>query len=771
MLRIQYPKTTSFIILVLAIYWSFSSLMPSASYYDSSDPKKYSLDKALVHLKQIAKEPHYVGTKAHAEVRDYVVSQLQALGLEVHVEKQIGINEKWRSATNTQNIYARIKGTGQGKALLLLSHYDSTPHSSRGASDNGVGVATILEGVRVYLAQGNQPKNDIIILINDAEEIGLNGADAFVRSHPWAKDVGLVINFEARGSGGPSYMLMETNGGNQKMIQEYAKANPKFTVGNSLMYSIYKMLPNDTDLTVFREQGDIEGFNFAFIGDYFDYHSYQDSYENVDRNTMAHQATYLMPLLNYFSQTDLKTIKSNKDYVFFNYPIVKLLYYPFSWVLPMWIAVFFGFIVLIFVGMHRQVISNKEIAQSFKPFLISLFSSALLTFLGWKLLLVIYSNYNEISHGFTYNGYLYQLFFLLITLIVILKSYSKFSLKMSKASLLVAPITFWLLLNGFMALKLQGGGFFIIPVVLSLGAFAILIYSKRNIEHNLFWLALLAVPSILIFPPIIKMLPVGLGLKILFVSSVLIVFLLSLFSPIFMSFKSRKRLQKMFSLAAVVVFFMAHFKAPFNEDRKRPNSVNFLYDKDLNKSFWFTYDKTLDSYTKQVLNPESPKGNLGIVLSNKHKDAVQRYAETPDKQVVPATLLKVKDTVIGELRNITYHIIQQRRLNEIAFVSTTALNLKTLEVQGVTFDKKVAGNAVELKEHERLLTYFFTNADEQLEISFSFNKNENPVIELFEVSHDLLLDRKFGLRDRNLGMMPKPFVVNDAVIVRRKLKL
>jgi hypothetical protein len=27
-----------------------------------------------------------------------------------------------------------------------------------------------------------------------------------------AKEVGLVLNFEARGTSGPSYMLMETNG-------------------------------------------------------------------------------------------------------------------------------------------------------------------------------------------------------------------------------------------------------------------------------------------------------------------------------------------------------------------------------------------------------------------------------------------------------------------------------------------------------------------------------------------------------------------------------
>jgi putative aminopeptidase FrvX len=53
-------------------------------------------------------------------------------------------------------------------------------------------------------------KNDIIILFSDAEELGLNGA-ALLQPN-WAKEVGLVLNFEARGTSGPSYMLMETNG-------------------------------------------------------------------------------------------------------------------------------------------------------------------------------------------------------------------------------------------------------------------------------------------------------------------------------------------------------------------------------------------------------------------------------------------------------------------------------------------------------------------------------------------------------------------------------
>ena len=135
---------------------------------------------------------------------------MEALGLETSIQEGYTAGD-WGNLSKAINILARIKGTEDGKALLLLSHYDSSPHSSLGASDAGSGVATILEGIRAFLSEKKQPKNDIIILITDAEELGLNGADLFVNKHPWAKEVGLALNFEARGSGGPSYMLIETN--------------------------------------------------------------------------------------------------------------------------------------------------------------------------------------------------------------------------------------------------------------------------------------------------------------------------------------------------------------------------------------------------------------------------------------------------------------------------------------------------------------------------------------------------------------------------------
>jgi hypothetical protein len=60
------------------------------------------------------------------------------------------------------------------------------------------------------------------------------------------------------------------------------------------------MLPNDTDLTVFRDKKNIQGYNFAFIDDHYNYHTAQDDIKNLNTNTLVHQGCYLIPLLNVF---------------------------------------------------------------------------------------------------------------------------------------------------------------------------------------------------------------------------------------------------------------------------------------------------------------------------------------------------------------------------------------------------------------------------------------------------------------------------------------
>ena len=761
----KFSTIVSVLIILGVIYWSFADLKPSINTSKSNAANVFSLENALNHLKKITKEPHYVGSNEHKNVQNYIVSELQKMGFETEIQTQTAINKKWFAATTAENIIAKLKGTGSEKALLLLTHYDSNPHSSLGASDAGSGVVTILEGLRAFLAKNETPKNDLIILISDAEELGLLGAQAFVDKHPWTKDIGLVLNFEARGSGGPSYMLMETNGKNSKLLSEFLAAKPNFPAANSLIYSIYKKLPNDTDLTIFREDANINGFNFAFIGDHFDYHTAQDSYERLDKESLLHQADYFTSSLNYFSNSDLTNLTSEEDFVFVNFPIIKLATYPFSWVLPMIILCTVLFLILLFFGFSLNKIDIKGALKGFIPFVVSLILCGGISYGLWEILLIIHPHYNDMLHGFTYNGYQYIIAFVFLNLWFLFTIYKRTSKEEKPTNLLVAPLCFWLLLNFIISSSLKGAGFFIIPVISALLILAIAIFLnlKDSVKRVLF--TLLSIPTIYIFAPMVKMFPVGLGLKILFVSGLFIVLV---FGLMILSFHQKKSFwtQKWTGFLALLFFGIATYNSGFSVDNKKPNSLVYIENYDAKTAYFGTYNSTLDPYTKQVFKGEFTEGGIENAETKSKYNTRFKYAKKTTYKAISSSEIRTElDTIIGKKRFLELTITPKRKINKLEFLTKSKLTLYQFKVNDVLVNQ---GKKHSLKSGT-FLVYHLGNNDKEVTLSFSVNVGQILDLTLNEISYDLLTNKNFHLKPRTEDMMPMPFVTNDAIIISKQL--
>lgn len=763
----MFKKTIALTLIFLAIYWSFNALLPNRISSLDADNSEFSSERALVHLAAISQKPHYVGTEEHVKVREYIVNQLKELGLEPEIQEGYSIS-RWGNLTKPKNIIAKVKGRENGKALLLLSHYDSQPHTSFGASDAGSGVATILEGVRAFLNEGNTPKNDIIILITDAEELGLNGADLFVKNHPWVKDVGLVLNFEARGSGGPSYVLVETNQGNSNLIQAFTDANPEYPVANSLAYSIYKMLPNDTDLTVFRRDGNINGFNFAFIDDHFDYHTALDTYDRLDRNSLEHQGAYLMPLLKYFSEANLNNLNSETDSIYFNTPIFKLSAYPFGWILPMLALAVILFIALIVYAQRKNKLQTKEIIKGFAAFLSALLISGLVTYLGWPLIKFLYPEYNDMLHGFTYNGHTYIWMFLWLTLAVTFYTYHKVYKDINAVSLMIAPIFFWLLICVITAFKLKGASFFIVPVFFALLSLFILI---RQDKPKMALMALLGFPLLMIMSPFVKMFPVGLGLKMLWVSSVLVVLIFSLLIPVFSFFRHKNRWGFLFLFFALICFISAHFNSDFKMAKPKPNSLVYVLDQDKKEAIWATYDVVLDHWTRNFLGDDPDIASNDDTFGSKYKSNYTFTKSAPIKSISLPNIEIYDDTIIGKNRHFKINIRSQRKANRLEIFSDDTNKFKSFTINGVDAYRDQDDEFVFTKRYNNRLFSYYVVDNEPLDMFISVPKDQKTNLQLYEASHDLLQNDKFTIPERSRNMMPKPFVLNDAIIVKKTITI
>ena len=761
----SYSSLLSVLFILGVLGFIFFTMMPHWTSDDDVPLSEFSTKRALEQVKSIAKEPHFVGSANHDVVANYLIKELQHLGLETSIQEGFSFTEKG-TLTKNKNILARIKGTNSNKALLLLSHYDSAPHSySKGASDAGSGVATILESVRAFVYNKKQHKNDIIILFSDAEELGLNGAALFVTQHHWAKEVGLVLNFEARGSSGPSYMLMETNAGNARLVKEFATANPKYPVSNSLMYSIYKMLPNDTDLTIFRKNGNIQGYNFAFIDDHYNYHTAQDDANHLDKNSLAHQGEYLMPLLDYFSNADLNSTQAVEDDVYFTIPF-SFISYPFSWILPMVIIAIILLLILLFIGIGKRIIIIKEIGKGFIPLIGSLVVSGLITFLGWKLLLMVYPQYNDLLNGFTYNGHDYIAAFTLLTLSICFAFYQRFSAKKVTINHFVAPLLLWILLNLAIVFYLKGAGFLIIPVfagLLMLTSFVLTQKSKWIL--NLF----LSIPALFLIAPFVQMLPIGLGLKMLVGSAVLTALMFGIMLPVFGSFMRKGMSSLILFVLAIGFFAKAHYYSGYELGKAKSNSLVYILDADKNKAFWATYDSNLDQWTKTYLgeNPKNANEINTLPLPSKYKTGYSFMAVAPRIEIAKPTVEFLKDSVVNANRYLKIRITPNRKVNRYDVFANEDLVIQNFKANGVSlFGQK--GTKYERKG-KHLLSYYVVD-QLPLEIEFSVNAASVLDLDLMESSFDLMNNPLFQMAKRADWMMPTPFVLNDAVIIKEKIK-
>jgi len=213
------------------------------------------------------------------------------------------------------NILVKIDSPTSDKGVMFMAHYDSELDTP-GAADAMVGVCAILETMRKYTNSDNL-ESDLYFLLTDGEEVALLGANAFLEANPELKDrIDLVVNFEARGNRG-GLLLFETSPDAYSLMRAVRKSGTK-PIGMSWLVAIYKMMPNDTDLTLFLNEG-YNGVNFAVVGGVEHYHMPTDSYENLDRNSAWQYLHTSLSLADYAANNPTDTFNQpSRDVVFFN---------------------------------------------------------------------------------------------------------------------------------------------------------------------------------------------------------------------------------------------------------------------------------------------------------------------------------------------------------------------------------------------------------------------------------------------------------------------
>ncbi len=665
----------TFLLVAFTTFFALYQVQPPAAVPASAPPTEFSSGRAMEHLKLIAQKPHPTGSPENAKVRDYILKQFRAMGLESQVQTAtvVRVDPKWRPpspAATVNNVVAKLKGTRNTKAVMLVAHYDSVP-TGPGASDDGAGVAAVLETARALKA-GVPLGNDLIFLITDGEELGLLGAKAFVDEHPWAKDAAVALNFEARGACGPSLMF-ETSPGNRWLIREFAKAAPD-PVTSSLMGDIYKRLPNDTDFTILRRAG-LAGLNFAYVGCWPRYHTRGDSVENIDERSLQQQGSYALALAHHFGNLSLPhTVESDAVYFsLFGYT----LFYSRAWVMPLTAMAILLFVGVVGLGLRRKRLAWRGMIFGFLAWLACAASAAVVSKLAWQALVTTHL-VSLLPYGMAYGSEMCAIGFVVLTVAITSALYVKFRKRTRVENLMAGALAWWAILVVLTGCYVPGGSYlFVWPLLASLIPLGPAFASKDRVSPNVLLLTLLlpAVSGIMLLTSLIYLFMMALSTTALAILTVITTLLLGLLTPDLdlMTAQSKWLLPGGAAVVGLGIIIAGIFASRFDANHPQADSVFYAFNADTGKAVWATTDRAPDKWTSQFLSGHIENSTLTEFIPVK---VPVLDSPAPAPPLAAPGITTMDDLTIGDARILRLWVTSQRQAR-IAWVQVQ--NTRVLE--------------------------------------------------------------------------------------------
>ncbi|ARC86168.1 M42 glutamyl aminopeptidase family protein [Clostridium argentinense CDC 2741] len=304
-----------------------------------SDTDYPAYKRMLDNLKDMTVVPHPSGSKELESVRAHILAQIREMGLESIVETEVYTIEDIKSGLGAEpgeeneiedhirneahfnkndelilkNILVKLNAPNTDRGVLMMAHYD-TEKGTPGAGDDMISVCALLEAMREQSKNTNL-KNDIYFLFCDGEELGAFGSKAFVKSHPELKEsIDLVINVDGRGNRG-GVLMFESSAYNYDLMRYFKSANSR-PLAFSFTSSLYRKMPNTTDMTSFLDAG-YSGLNFTVAEGVESYGAMSDNYESFNPRTAYNYLKTVQEMADYSAKEQFQSNSSKQDGVYF----------------------------------------------------------------------------------------------------------------------------------------------------------------------------------------------------------------------------------------------------------------------------------------------------------------------------------------------------------------------------------------------------------------------------------------------------------------------
>ena len=741
-----------FLMILGAVLCAYFTQRPPGPKPASAPANEFSAERALKHIREVATVTHPAGSFANDRVREYIMAQLKAM--DVPMEEQTAVNTNGGIGVY-HNVLARIPGTANTKAFALAAHYDSVPYGP-GATDDCGGVGAMLELARILKA-GPPLRNDIIMCFTDAEEFTGGGANAFCE-HPWVKngDVGVVLNFEARGTSGPSYMF-ETSPENGWLIAEMAKSgiNARAT---SIMYDVFKKSPFGSDFGSFKRHG-MKGFNIAFVGDFCGYHTRDDNPDLISRASLQHHGEYALGFAKHFGNMPLAVKATAPDATYFNTIGGHLVHYPQALGRPLAVFATLLLACILALGLARRHLTVGGLLIGAGAFALCALCVAVVVGGLTVLVFKVHGRY------LLYNNGLYAVGMAFAALCVVTALYTLFR-RLATAQNLAASACFaWVALLWFLERYIPGGAYVALwPLVFGMSGIGLLFAAPADeaLPRGLvLGAALFALPGIFILVPGLIglitmatiMISVVLGLAILLLAGFLMPALALLEWP--------NKYWLPLASGALGLGLVGLGLATNGPNAAKPHfdCLSYGLDQDAGKAYWISNDKVPDEWLSQFIPAGTPRATIAEFIPGQYdtylKPGKHSWPEVLGSWIVPGYNDKymkapaptapvggpqvkiVRNEVVDGKRNLTLHIGSAEAVTQMSLRVTSPTEVLGSTVSGVD-------TGARKERWERSVQLF---PREGVEVTFVLNPNDPLRLKM--------LEKIYGLPE-GLNMPPRP---------------
>ncbi|MFT7685781.1 MAG: hypothetical protein ACI9FB_001126 [Candidatus Azotimanducaceae bacterium] len=637
---------------------------------------EFSGARAYTILSSLLREdrPHPTGSALNKIVRARIIKNLLDNGIEAETQKTWACAFRFSSCAFVENIIAVIPGRSEGPVVALMSHYDSVPMAP-GAGDDGAAVAAMLETARILKAEAPF-EHSILLVFTDAEEQGLIGAEGFFANSQYAKNIGILLNYEGSGSTGLSQVL-RTSGYNGQFIDAFQRES-LYPRGASLISEIFKLMPNDTDFSAVQ-RANIPGMDFAFASERSHYHTPLDNLAEIDIRTLQHHGENMLPITRWLANNLAEAQGADSNLVYANFYSIWL-QWP-SNLSPYLLALA---LLLLGIGIRR---SDSSLAGTLggtaAAVLVLVFTMA---FGALTFTLISIMQGTTVSWPADVSGY--RLAFFSSTLTGGLCAAIIINKFLSKTNALIGAWCFWCIPTALLVFLIPDASNILLAPLIA-GAFTIFagtfVPPTKKIYIHLLGLVIL-IPATL---GLLFALEESQGYRLIVGALPFIGLFMTIFCPLILGDRLINPLI-LASLLTIVGVVLALTSPLYSENRPQHVNINYFEDKDKGIAHYqLQSNNSLPKKLTDLIELDSEKKKL-IPFLNKE----QRHYYIAEQSIFSEPSAELIDiTQDDNLRIVELIISSPRQADIFQIVTPSISNLSHFSLDGVTFSSKNPKNA------------------------------------------------------------------------------